>query len=49
MKIMPKTGDLLGIKQVTEIQHFMLVTDQGKIIRCRAKEVSVIGRSTQGV
>ena len=39
-KITPKTGELVGIK---------IVNDAGTIIRLNVKEVSVLGRSTQGV
>ena len=32
-----------------EYEDVMLITDQGTIIRLAVKEVSVLGRSTQGV
>ena len=44
-----RTGLVIGVKQVTENDDIMLVTDGGKVIRSRCKEISVIGRATQGV
>lgn len=49
IKVTDKNGYLVGVKQVTDQDDIMLVTDGGKVIRSRAKEISVIGRSTQGV
>ena len=48
-KITPKTGKIVGIRIATEDEDVMLITDQGTIIRLAVKEVSVLGRSTQGV
>ena len=48
-KITPKTGELVGIKIVNDEDDIMLVTDTGTIIRLNVKEVSILGRSTQGV
>ncbi len=48
-KITPKTGKLVGIRITGEEEDVMLITDQGTIIRLPVKEVSVLGRSTQGV
>ncbi len=48
-KITPKTGKIVGIKIATEDEDIMLITDTGTIIRLAVKEVSVLGRSTQGV
>lgn len=48
-KITPKTGKLVGIRIATEDEDVMLITDQGTIIRLSVKEISVLGRSTQGV
>ena len=44
-----KTGKLVGLKQVEEDQDIILMTDGGTIIRIQAKEISVVGRNTQGV
>ena len=48
-KITPKTGVIVGIRIVTESDDVMLITDTGTIIRLNAKDISVLGRSTQGV
>jgi len=34
---------------VTEDDHLMLITNGGKIIRQEVKNISIIGRNTQGV
>ena len=48
-KITPKTGDLVGIRIVDETDDIMLITDTGTIIRMNVKDISILGRSTQGV
>ena len=48
-KITPKTGELVGVKIADETHDVMLITDTGTIIRMHVKEISVLGRSTQGV
>ena len=48
-KITPKTGELVGVKIANETQDVMLITDKGTIIRMNVEEISVLGRSTQGV
>ena len=49
MKATDKTGRVVGVQQVTEDDQLMLVTNSGKIIRLRVKDIRVIGRNTQGV
>jgi DNA gyrase subunit A len=49
MKTTEKTGPVVGVQQVTEDDQLMLVTNGGKIIRLRIKDIRVIGRNTQGV
>jgi len=49
MKTTDKTGRVVGVQQVTEDDQLMLVTNAGKIIRLRIKDIRVIGRNTQGV
>ena len=44
-----KTGQLVNLKQVRSDQDVMLISDNGTIIRCRAREISKISRDTQGV
>ena len=48
-KVTPKTGEIVGIKIVDDTDDVMLITDTGTIIRINAAEISVLGRSTQGV
>ena len=48
-KITPKTGELVGIRIVNDNDDIMMITDTGTIIRLNVKEISVLGRSTQGV
>ena len=48
-KITPKTGKLVGVRIATEDDDVMLITDTGTIIRLKVKDISVLGRSTQGV
>ena len=48
-KITPKTGKLVGARVATEDDDVMLITDTGTIIRLEVKDISVLGRSTQGV
>ncbi|MEW6297220.1 MAG: DNA gyrase subunit A [Thermodesulfobacteriota bacterium] len=49
MRTSERTGDVIGVRQVTDEDHLMLVTDSGRIIRLRMAELRVIGRNTQGV
>ncbi len=44
-----KTGKLVNLKQIKEDQDVMLISDSGTIIRLEAKQISKIGRDTQGV
>ena len=48
-KVTPKTGKVVGIKIVNDDDDVMLITDTGILIRLDVKDVSVLGRSTQGV
>jgi DNA gyrase subunit A len=49
MKATEKTGRIVGGQQVTDEDQLMLVTNNGKIIRLRMRDIRVIGRNTQGV
>jgi DNA gyrase subunit A len=44
-----KTGKLIAIKQVTEENDLMIINKSGITIRMEVKEISVLGRATQGV
>ena len=48
-KTTPKTGQLVGIKVVNDEDDVMLITDTGIVIRLDVEEISILGRSTQGV
>ena len=48
-KITPKTGNIVGIRIVSEDEDVMLITNSGTIIRINVKDVSILGRATQGV
>ena len=48
-KITPKTGGVIGIKIVNDADDIMMITDTGTIIRMNVNEISILGRSTQGV
>ena len=48
-KITPKTGDIVGIRIADEEDDILMITDKGTVIRIKAKEISVLGRNTQGV
>ena len=48
-KITQKTGKLVGVRIANDEDDVMLITDTGTIIRLKVKDISVLGRSTQGV
>ena len=48
-KVTQKTGKLVGARIATDDEDVMLITDKGTIIRLKVKDISVLGRSTQGV
>ncbi len=49
MKTTDKTGRVAGVQQVGEDDQLMLISNRGKIIRLRIKDIRLIGRNTQGV
>ena len=44
-----RNGPVIGVAQVTEDAELMLITDGGKVLRCRVSGISTMGRATQGV
>ncbi len=48
-----KTGDRNGqvaaVRQVVDTDHVMVITGQGVVIRMAARDISLMGRNTQGV
>ncbi|MBI2338923.1 MAG: DNA gyrase subunit A [Deltaproteobacteria bacterium] len=49
MKTSEKTGLVIATLQVLESDDAMLITDLGKIIRIHVRQISTMGRNTQGV
>ena len=49
LRLTPKTGEVIAVKEVTDDDELMLVTRAGVINRQHASEIRVIGRNTQGV
>lgn len=49
IKVTEKTGFVVGVKVVNENQEFMLISNEGIVIRSNINEISVINRNTQGV
>jgi DNA gyrase subunit A len=39
----------VAVRQVSDDDDLMIITDKGKIIRIRVKDISTLGRITQGV
>jgi len=48
-KITEKTGDVVGVKAVTDENEIMMITTEGIIIQLRAQDISDLGRITSGV
>jgi len=49
IKTTEKNGGVVAIREVSDDSEVIIMTESGKMIRCRAKDISVIGRNTQGV
>jgi DNA gyrase subunit A len=49
LKTTERTGLVIGMAQVSEDDEIILITTNGKVLRTRAKDISVQGRNTQGV
>jgi len=48
-KITEKTGDVVGVKAVTDDNEIMMITTEGIIIQLRMQDISTLGRITSGV
>lgn len=48
-KLTEKTGDVAGLKAVTDDDDIMMITSDGVIIRTHTAEISTYSRQTQGV
>lgn len=44
-----RNGAVVGAVLVNDTDEIMLITDGGTLVRTRVKEISVVGRNTQGV
>jgi DNA gyrase subunit A len=44
-----RNGAMIGVKLVTNDDDLMVMTEKGKAIRLRCKEIKTISRNTQGV
>ena len=49
MKTTDKNGEVIGVRAVSDTDDLMLITDKGQIVRIRIREISTMGRNTQGV
>jgi DNA gyrase subunit A len=49
LRLTPKTGQVVGIRQVFDDDDIMVMSNQGNLVRLRAADISRIGRNTQGV
>lgn len=49
LKITPKNGRVIGVLQVTSDDEIIIIASSGKLIRIKASNIRIIGRSTQGV
>lgn len=48
-KTTAKTGHIIGVKIVNDSDDVMMITDTGVVIRINVKDISILGRNTQGV
>ena len=49
IKASDRNGSVIGVKLVTNEDDLMVMTEQGKAIRMRCKDIKTISRNTQGV
>ncbi len=49
LKVTPKTGNLIALKEVSDKDDLMVITERGKVIRMQCKAIRTMGRNTQGV
>jgi DNA gyrase subunit A len=49
LKVTPKTGSLVALKEVSDTDDLMIITERGKVIRMQCKGLRTMGRNTQGV
>lgn len=49
LKVTKKTGDLIALKEVSDNDDLMIITEGGKVIRMNCGDIRTMGRNTQGV
>ncbi|MCB5227533.1 DNA gyrase subunit A [Alishewanella sp. 16-MA] len=49
IKVSERNGLVVGAVQVSESDEIMMISNKGTLVRTRVKEVSEVGRNTQGV
>jgi DNA gyrase subunit A len=49
MNVTDRTGKVINVRQVGTDDQVMLITDGGKVIRLKVKDVRITGRNAQGV
>ncbi|MBI3021100.1 MAG: hypothetical protein HYY59_03775 [Candidatus Omnitrophica bacterium] len=49
LKVTKKNGDVVGAKMVTDQDEAMLISQEGMMVRCAAKDIRSTGRAAQGV
>lgn len=49
LKVTKKTGELIALKEVSDNDDLMVITESGKVIRMNCGGIRTMGRNTQGV
>jgi DNA gyrase subunit A len=49
IKVTDKNGEVVGLKCVTDRDDVMIMTKEGMVVRCSAKDIRETGRAAQGV
>jgi DNA gyrase subunit A len=49
MKSTDKNGEIIATRAVSNVDDLMIISDKGQVVRIRVKEISTMGRNTQGV
>jgi len=49
LKVTSKTGELIALKEVSDRDDLMVITESGKVIRMNCADIRTMGRNTQGV
>ncbi len=49
MKLTEKNGDIIQVRQVSDKDDLMIITNKGQVIRTKISGISLLGRNTQGV